>query len=67
MSPVLKALWYCDSNAPGMDKIYFLVNQADKALRRSLEYFDDTTLVGCFTGTTVFSCEKEGVEVFGEE
>ncbi len=64
--PALKALQYCDSNIPEMDKIYFLAKQADEALHDSQLLLDDQDLFGSTRGSTVPDCEEEFDEVFGE-
>ncbi len=48
--PALKALRYCNSNIPAMDKIYFLVKQADEALFDSQLLLDDQDLFGSMRG-----------------
>lgn len=64
--PALKALRYCDSNIPAMDKIYFLVKRADDALQNSKLLLDDQDLFGSMRGVTILDCEEEMDEVFGE-
>ena len=64
--PALKALWYCESNIPGIDKIYFLVKQADEALQASQILLDDHDLFGSMRGSSVQECMEEYDEVFGE-
>ncbi len=64
--PALKALRYCDSNIPSMDKIYVLVKQADKVLHDLQLLLDDQDLFGSMRGTTIPECEEELDEVFGE-
>ncbi len=62
----MKALQYCDSNIPAMDKIYFLVKQADEALQASQILLDDQDLFGSMRGSSVQECMEEYNEVFGE-
>ncbi len=64
--PALKALRYCDSNIPAMDKIYFLVKRADEALLNSQKLLDDEDLFGSMRGVTLSDCELELDEVFGD-
>ncbi len=64
--PALKALQYCDSNIPAMDKIYFLVKQVDDALHDLQLLLDDQDLFGSMRGSTIPECEEEYDEVFGE-
>ena len=49
-----------------MDKIYFLVKQADEALQASQILLDDQDLFGSMRGSSVPECEEEYDEVFGE-
>ncbi len=63
--PALKALRYCDSNIPAMDKIYFLVKRADEALQASQILLDDQALFGSMGGSSVPECEEGYNEVFG--
>ncbi len=64
--PALKALQYCDSNIPIMEKIYFLVKQADDALHDLQLLLDDQDLFGSMRGSIIPECEEEYDEVFGE-
>ncbi len=50
-----------------MDKIYFLVKQADEALHDLQLLLDDQDLFWSMRGTTTPECEKEFDEVFGEK
>ncbi|KAL3769143.1 hypothetical protein ACHAWU_001211 [Discostella pseudostelligera] len=63
--PALKALRYCDSSQPMMDKLYFLSRRTTQALKNSQVSFNDTDLFG----TTVIdgNLAREGEIVFGEE
>ncbi len=49
-----------------MDKIYFLVKQADDALHDSQLLLDDQDLFGSMRGSTLPECEEEYDKVFGE-
>ena len=42
--PVLKLLRLCDSQKPGMDKLYYLTHMARVALRKSKDNLNDTDL-----------------------
>ncbi len=64
--PALKALWYCDSDIPAMDKFYFLVKRADEALQASQFVLDDQDLFGSMRGSSFQECMEEYDEVFGE-
>ncbi len=64
--PALKALRYCDSDIPAMDKIYFLVKRADEALQASQFVLDDQDLFGSMRGSSFQECMEEYDEVFGE-
>ena len=64
--PALKALRYCDSNIPAMDKIYFLVKRADDALHDSQLLLDDQDLFGSMRAVMVSYRDEELDEVFGD-
>lgn len=64
--PALKALRYCDSNVPSMDKIYYLVKRADGALEKSSSMLNDEELFDSPDTCTITGCEEELDEVFGE-
>ncbi len=49
-----------------MDKIYFLVKQADEALQQLRILLDDQDLFGSMRGSSLQECIKEYDEVFGE-
>ncbi len=49
-----------------MDKLYFLVKQADKALIDSQLLLDDRDLFGSMRGVILSYCKEEWDEVFGE-
>ncbi len=57
--PALKALRYCNSNITAMDKIYFLVKRADKALLDSQKFLDNHDLFGSMRGDILSVCEQE--------
>lgn len=42
--PALRALRYCDSNSPVMDKIYFLSHRTTEAIKQSQECFNEVGL-----------------------
>ena len=46
--PALRALRYCDSNTPVMDKIYFLSHRTTTAIAQSKEFLDNEDLFGEF-------------------
>ncbi len=64
--PTLKALRYYNSNIPTMDKIFFLVKQADDALFDSQFLLDDPDQFGSMRGVILSDCEEELDEVVGE-
>ncbi len=64
--PALKALRYCDSNIPAMDKIYYLVKRADDALHDLHLILDDQDLFGSMRGVMLSNCDEELDEVFGD-
>ena len=66
MFPALKALRYCDSNVPGMDKIFFLVKRADAAIENLSSMLNDEELFGSPDKCVITGCEEELDEVFGE-
>ncbi len=49
-----------------MDKIYFLVKQADEALLDSQLLFDDQDLFGSMRGVILFGCEEKLDNFLGE-
>ncbi len=49
-----------------MDKVYFLVKQADEALQASQILLDDKDLFGSMRGISVQECMEEYDEVFRE-
>ncbi len=46
MFPALRALWYCDSNTPCMDKLFHLSYRTTVAIENSLDYVNDKSLFG---------------------
>ncbi len=64
--PALKALRYCDSNVPAMDKIFFLVKRADVAIENSSSMLNDEELFGCPDSCSITGCEEEFDKVFEE-
>ena len=42
--PALRALRYCDSNSPVMDKIYFLSHRTTEAIKQSQDFFNEVGL-----------------------
>ena len=62
--PSIRALRYCDSNKPAMDKIYFLVERTTQAITRSCNLLDDVTLFGDI-GEIDSNLQFEDNEVYG--
>ncbi len=56
--PALKALRYCDSNVPAMDKIFLLVKRADVAIENSLSMLNDEDLFSSADSSLVTGCEE---------
>ncbi len=44
--PALRALWYCDSNTPCMDKLYYLSHRTTVAIEKSQDDLNDKSLFG---------------------
>jgi hypothetical protein len=44
--PALRALWYCDSNTPCMDKLYYLSHRTKVAIEKSQDEMNDESLFG---------------------
>ncbi len=44
--PALRALWYCDSNTPCMDKLYYLSHRTTVAIEKSQDDLNDESLFG---------------------
>jgi hypothetical protein len=44
--PALRALWYCDSNMPCMDKLYHLSHRTTVAIEKSQDDLNDESLFG---------------------
>ncbi len=66
MFPALKVLRSCNSNISAVDKIYFLVKQADEALLDPQKVLDDKDLFWSMRGVILSDCEQELDDVFGE-
>ncbi len=64
MFPALKALRYCDSNVPAMEK--YFSGEKDVAIEKSSSMINDEELFGCADSSLVTGCEEELDEVFGE-
>ncbi len=64
--PTLKTLRYCDSNIPAMDKIYFLMKQADEALLDSQLLLDNQDLFESMRGVILSVYEEELDDFFDE-
>ena len=63
--PALRALCYCDTSKPSMDKIFFLSHRATQAIEQSKEFLDDESLFGSITMDTNLHCE--GNMVWGDD
>ena len=60
----LRALCYCDSNIPAMDKIFHLSHRTTLAIERLCDFLNNADLFGTYYGTS--DClEFEETEVFG--
>ncbi len=57
--PALKALCYCDSNVPTMDKIYHLVKRAGDATLQSTKELDDEAIFAPCHSAILTGCEDE--------
>jgi hypothetical protein len=44
--PAVRALWYCNSNMPCMDKLYYLSHRTTVAIEKSQDDLNDKSLVG---------------------
>ena len=44
--PALRALWYCDSNTPFMDKLFYLSHRTTVAIENSHDDLNDKSLFG---------------------
>ena len=65
--PALKALRFCNSNIPAMDKIYYLTRKAEETILKSVQDLDDDKIFGP-SGSVAFSgCDDEFEEIFGAE
>ncbi len=63
--PSLKAVKYCDFNIAAMDKIYYLMKQADEALINSQLLHDDRDCLD-HEEIDLSDCKEELDEVLGE-
>ena len=64
--PALRALRYCDSNLPMMDKIYYLSHRASEALKKSVDELDNDDLFKEFEAAAEISeLSLEEEQVFG--
>ena len=63
--PMLRALRYCDSNTPAMDKIFYLSHRATESIMKSGNDLNDETLFGTLGSDD--ELEAEADEVFGEK
>lgn len=59
--PVLRALRYCDSNTPAMDKIYYLTNRATDAINKSMLSLNDTSIFAEMEDDSGVSFEKSQI------
>ena len=64
--PSIRALCYCESNVPAMDKIYHLYNCTTLAIEKSCENLNDDDLFGPIDGNSD-GLEFERTEVFFPE
>lgn len=65
--PALIALRYCDTNAPMMDKIYYLCHRMTTSLEKSKDALNDNTLFSYFhndDGANDYTFERE--QVYGK-
>ncbi len=61
--PALRALWYCDSNTPCMDKLFHLSHRTMVAIENSLDDLNDESLFGSLK--TDHNLIEEGIIVLG--
>ena len=61
--PALRALRYCDTSKPSMDKIFFLCHRTTKAIEQSKEFLDDDNLFGSLKIDS--NLRREGNTVWG--
>ncbi len=61
----LKALRLCETNFPGMDKIYYLVHCACTTVAKSVAVLNDETLFGPIAQDSITIMVSEADEVFG--
>ncbi len=64
--PALKALRYCDSNIPAMNKVLFQVKKADAAIDKSSSMLNDKEMFVALDKCLITGCEEELDEMFGE-
>lgn len=64
--PALRALRYCDSNTPAMDKIYMLAQRTSDAIDKSVEVLNDPALLRSFTPEGD-DLNVELIEIYGAE
>jgi hypothetical protein len=63
--PALRALCYCDSSKPSMDKTFFLSHRTMQAIEMSKESLDDWSLFGSLK--TDANLNREGNMVWGND
>jgi hypothetical protein len=61
--PALRALWYCDSNTPCMEKIHYLSYRTTAAIENSQDDLNDERLFGSLN--TNWNLIEEGNIVLG--
>ncbi len=67
VSLALKALCYCDTNYPAMDKIHYLVHRANDVILKSALDFDNVDLFGPMQVTELTGIEMETAKFYGEK
>jgi hypothetical protein len=65
--PALIALRYCDTNAPMMDKIYYLCHRMTTSLEKSQDALNDNTLFSYFHYDEADDYAFEREQVYGKE
>ncbi len=63
--PALKALHYCDSNTPSMDKIHHLAKRAEDAILKLVNELDDEKIIGDSGSVVITGYDEEVEEIFG--
>ena len=63
--PALRALWYCDSNTPYMDKLFHLSHRTTVAIENSLYDLNDESLFGSLKTDQILI--EEGNMVMGSD